>query len=175
MKKFVLFFLLFFNFIFAQTKLNQDQINNLAKCFEISSILKNNPYDVCAIMLNETSAKTHYVGDKFLKKFHRSYGIMQVRLSTAKFLINYYNLKEFKNFSDEIILSKLIFDKNFNILMANLFFKYLYNKYNHNLEKTVIAYNSGYYDPKNISYYKRFLENKLFLLKNFPNFNIKIN
>ena len=46
---------------------------------------------------------------------------------------------------------------------------YLRKKYKDDTKKVVIAYNSGYYNPNNVSYYKKFLKNK----KLFKEFEIR--
>lgn len=139
------------------------QIKTMKKCILISKIFDNDPSLVCGIMLNETAAKLHIkqgVGDRFLKPFDRSYGVMQVRFKTCKDIINKLNIKSLKKMTDENILVHLIEDDNFNLAIANMYISYLKKKYNNSLKKIVIAYNSGYYNPKNQKYWKRFLKNE---------------
>jgi hypothetical protein len=167
------FFLTFFLFypLFAYN-FNQKQIANLEECVKISSLFGNSPELVCSIMLNETAAGEslkHSVGDRFLKAFNRSYGIMQVRFKTCKFLIKKFGFKEFRNLPDEKILVYLMEDNKFNIAIANAYIALLRKKYKDDTKKVVIAYNSGYYNPNNVSYYKKFLKNK----KLFKEFEIR--
>jgi len=139
------------------------QIKTLKTCVKISKTFNNDPSLVCGILLNETAAgKTlkQGVGDRFLKPFDRSYGVMQVRFRTCKSMINRLNIKLLKKMPDEKILVHLIEDEGFNIAMANVYISYLRKKYKDSLKKVVIAYNSGYYNPKNTAYWKRFLKNR---------------
>jgi len=139
------------------------QIENLKQCIAISKLFNNNPELVCTIMLNETSAGENLkygVGDRFLRPFDRSYGVMQVRFRTCKFLINKLNIKFLKKLPDEKILVFLMEDNKFNIAIANMYISYLKKKYKGDEKKIVIAYNSGYYNHKNKKYWKRFLKNK---------------
>lgn len=134
------------------------QKSNLKICKEVSTKLGNDPHLVCAIMLNESSARLDekiYVGDRFLKPFNRSYGIMQVRFSTMKDMIKRFKLKKYLKLPDEILLSKLMFDKVFNIEIANYYIKYLSKKYRVPY-KIAVAYNSGHYTPKNRRYKRNF-------------------
>jgi hypothetical protein len=147
---------------------NAVQIENMKECIRISKIFNNPPSLVCSILLNETAAgknSNDKIGDKFLKPFNRSYGIMQVRFQTCKDMIKKFNIKELKKMPDEKILVHLIEDNKFNLTVANIFISYLRKKYNDDIKKIVIAYNSGYYNPKNKKYWKRFLKNREFYKK----------
>jgi len=164
--RFFFLLLLIFNTVYSYT-FTKEQIDNLKECVEISRLFNNSPSLVCSIMLNETAAgrkMNSNVGDRFLRPFKRSYGLMQIRLTTAEDMINRFHLDFLKKIPAEEILVYLMEDKKFNIAMANVFISYLKKKYHGNIKKIVIAYNRGHFSELGENYYRRFLENrKLFL------------
>ena len=163
MKKTILFLLFIIPVFVFSYNFKPVQIETLKKCIKISKIFNNDPSLVCSILLNETEAKANLkqgIGDRFLKPFDRSYGVMQVRFKTCKDIIKKLNIKSLKKMPDEEILVHLIEDDNFNITIANMYIAYLKKKYKFSVKKIVIAYNSGYYNPKNTQYWERFLNNK---------------
>lgn len=121
------------------------------------------PETLMAIAFNESTAGMAYpVNDLFLKPFDRSYGIMNVRFATAKFLIKmgYIDFDQ----PDEYLLIKLIQDPEFNIAVAASYLKYLFNYFQNDemvWTKAVIGFNTG---PGNAN---KFLEqNKISYLEN---------
>lgn len=78
------------------------------------------------------------IGNGFGK---RSYGVCQVKLATAQFVIKYFDLP-IQNFPEELLIARLITDRDFNLMIASHYFKYLYG-YFQNWEAAVVAYNRG--------------------------------
>jgi len=113
-----------------------------------------------AIAFSESNAGMAYpVQDMFLKPFTRSYGIMNVRLPTAKIVIaeGYVNFDQ----TDEYLLIKLIQDPEFNIAVAAGYLKLIQDKHFKNIEDIILAYNAG---PGNVKQFKK--ENKIdYLIK----------
>ena len=62
-------------------------------------------------------------------------GLMQVKLSTAEYLIDYYNLNETISETD-------LFTPNINIRFGCMYFKYLLNKFQ-NINTALASYNAG--------------------------------
>jgi ribosomal protein L2 len=81
-----------------------------------------------AICLAETSGGKVKWGDKQLLRRgikQASYGIMQVRLATARFVARKYNLIDVKLMSDTQIITKMMHDPIFNARIAVLYLVYL--------------------------------------------------
>jgi hypothetical protein len=111
------------------------------------------PETIQAICLQETLAGyLGRYGDKDKSKNLRSYGVMQLTLGTAKYIME----KHFKfNFfgSDDEIIEALVKNDTFNILLGRVYFKYLLDKFEgEHLQwsKAVLAYNVG---PGNVRKY----------------------
>lgn len=153
MNKIILMLLLITSSAFAD--LTEYQKKVLKICEKYGKLI-GYPETLMAIAFNESTAgKASPVQDMFLKPFTRSYGIMNVRLPTAKEVIKngYVNFNE----TDEYLLIKLIQDPEFNIAVAAGYLKYIKDK--HIKENSpspwtdmVIAYNAG---PGNIERFKR--------------------
>lgn len=98
-----------------------------------------------AICLAETSGGKVQWGDKqLLRKGIKkaSYGIMQVRLATARFVARKYNLLEVKLMSDTQLITKMMNDPIFNAKIAVLYLVYLSDSSKSYFE-AVSRYNGG--------------------------------
>jgi len=104
------------------------------------------PETIQAIALQESLAGAlgrH--GDKHFKDWRkRSYGIMQVRFTTAKWILH----RKFGShvYTDDVLLYNLTYNDKFNIFVARIYWQYLYNQFrDHNMRwtKAVLAYNVG--------------------------------
>lgn len=142
--------------------LDAEQRANLRLCYEITVSMGNDPDIVCPIMLVESSARLtnkSIVGDMQISPFKRSYGIMQVRFPTLKLLIRRLRLSEYRNVPDEVLLAKLMFDREFSVKAANWYISWLKKtrRYGKNYMYAV-AYNSGIYKKSNVSYKRRYLD-----------------
>ena len=145
----------------AQSLLTADQRENLRVCIRITEEMRNDPEIVCPIMLVESSAvldEKSLVGDMQLSPFKRSYGIMQVRLPTLKLIIKKLGLTKYRSVPDEILLSKLMFDKEFGIKAANWYITWLKRRGYGKKYMYAVAYNSGVYRKSNVSYKKRYMD-----------------
>ncbi len=98
-----------------------------------------------AICLAETSGGKVKWGDKQLLRKgikQASYGIMQVRLATARFVARKYNLIDVKLMSDTQIITKMMHDPIFNARIAVLYLVYLSDSSKSYFE-AVSRYNGG--------------------------------
>jgi hypothetical protein len=98
-----------------------------------------------AICLAETSGGKVRWGDKqLLRKGIKkaSYGIMQVRLATARFVAKKYNLLDVKMMSDTQLITKMMNDPIFNAKIAVLYLVYLSDSSKSYFE-AVSRYNGG--------------------------------
>ncbi len=131
MKVVVLFLLLFF---MAEAKgLDFRQILTLKTVKNVALQYPNKKGETLeetamAICLAETSGGKVKWGDKQLLRRgikQASYGIMQVRLATARFVARKYNLIDVKLMSDTQIITKMMHDPIFNARIAVLYLVYL--------------------------------------------------
>jgi hypothetical protein len=104
------------------------------------------PETLQALALQESLAgKLGRLGDKHYKDWRkRSYGVMQVRFTTAKWILH----RKFGHhiYLDGVLLHRLTYDDKFNIFVARIYWEYLYNQFRgHKLRwsKAVLAYNAG--------------------------------
>ncbi len=118
-----------------------------------------------AICLTETSGGKLNFGDKqLLKKGIKkaSYGIMQVRLGTARFVAKSFNLIHMQKMSDLALIKKMMHDNLFNAKIGVLYIVWCSNNSKSYFE-TVSRYNGGksnqpYYDrvQKNLKIVKKY-------------------
>ncbi len=102
-------------------------------------------YTAMAICLTETSGGKLNFGDKQLLKRgikKASYGIMQVRLGTARFVAKKFNLVEVHNMSDLELIKNMMNNNLFNIKIAVLYIVWCSNNSKSYFE-TVSRYNGG--------------------------------
>jgi soluble lytic murein transglycosylase len=100
------------------------------------------PKTVKGVLMQETLAgKLGRIGDD-----GRSFGVMQVQLATAKFMIK----KKLFNFygTDKQLAQALRYDDDFNIMVGSRYIKYLIGYYHGDIKKAVLAYNVG---PGNVN------------------------
>ncbi len=98
-----------------------------------------------AVCLAETSGGKVKWGDKQLLRRgikKASYGIMQVRLATARFVAKRYNLIDVKRMSDTQLITKMMHDPIFNAKIAVLYLVYLSDTSSSYFE-AVSRYNGG--------------------------------
>ena len=98
-----------------------------------------------AICLAETSGGKVKWGDKQLLRKgikQASYGIMQVRLATARFVARKYNLIDVKLMSDTQLITQMMHDPIFNARIAVLYLVYLSDSSKSYFE-AVSRYNGG--------------------------------
>ena len=111
------------------------------------------PETIQSILLQETQAGAYgdRIGDINLPIGKRSYGVMQVKVATARKVLKKYPKlvekyfpvrKELKRVRDEEIIIKLIQDDEFNIRLASLNFL-MHRKASKNWAQAVVAYNTG--------------------------------
>ncbi len=102
-------------------------------------------YTAMAICLAETDGGKVNWGDKQLLRKgikQASYGIMQVRLQTARFVARRYNLIDVIRMSDTELISKMMHNILFNAKLAVLYLVYLSDTSKSYFE-TVSRYNGG--------------------------------
>lgn len=117
-----------------------------------------------AICMTETSGGKLNFGDKqLLKKGIKkaSYGIMQVRLETAKFVAKSFKLSNVQNMSDLELIKKMMHDDLFNAKIGVLYIVWCSNNSKSYFE-TVSRYNGG---RSNQPYYNRVQKNLKLLKK----------
>jgi hypothetical protein len=98
-----------------------------------------------AICLAETNGGKVNWGDKQLLRKgikQASYGIMQVRLQTARFVAKKYNLLDIKMMNDTQLITKMMHDSVFNARIAVLYLVYLSDTSKSYFE-AVSRYNGG--------------------------------
>lgn len=98
-----------------------------------------------AICLAETNGGKVKWGDKQLLRRgikKASYGIMQVRLATARFVARRYNLLDVKMMGDAELITKMMHDPIFNAKIAVLYLVYLSDTSSSYFE-AVSRYNGG--------------------------------
>ncbi len=100
-----------------------EQIIESANKFDIDAGI------IASVINVESSYRTNAKSNK------DAIGLMQIKYSTAEYLIDYYKL-------DIAITEKDLYDANINIYLGCLYIKYLNNKFN-NIWTTLIAYNAG--------------------------------
>jgi len=104
------------------------------------------PETIQAIALQESLAgHIGRHGDIHFKDWKkRSYGVMQVRFTTAKWILH----RKFGShiYTDAGLLHNLTYNDKFNIFVARIYWQYLYNQFRgHDMRwtKSVLAYNAG--------------------------------
>jgi hypothetical protein len=163
------FFLLLTLFIYEIDALDFKQILILKTVKNIASHYpdkKGRTFEdtAMAICLTETSGGKLNFGDKQLlnkgiKK--ASYGIMQVRLETARFVAKSFKLVKVQNLSDLELIKKMMHDDLFNAKIGVLYIVWCSNNSKSYFE-TVSRYNGG---KSNQPYYDRVQKNLKLLKK----------
>jgi len=111
------------------------------------------PETIQSLLLQETRAGAYgdRIGDTNLPIGKRSYGVMQMKVATARKVLrkhpalvpNYFpNRKTYKRIRDEEIIIKLIQDDEFNIRLATLNFE-IHRRLSNSWALSVVAYNTG--------------------------------
>ncbi len=118
-----------------------------------------------AICLAETRAGKANYGDKqLLKKGLKkgSYGVMQVRLQTARFVAKAFHITEIQEMSDVTLITKMMHNSAFNAKIATLYVVWL-SEHSQNYFEMVSRYNGGkinypYFNKikRNLSYLKHY-------------------
>ncbi len=99
-----------------------------------------------AICMAETYGGKVKWGDKQLLKSgikKASYGVMQVRLQTARFVAKAYNLYDVKLMSDTQLITKMMHQSAFNAKIAVLYLVWLHD-HSHSYFEAVSRYNGGH-------------------------------
>ncbi len=132
------------------------------------------PETIQSLLLQETLAGAYgdRIGDTNLPIGFRSYGVMQMKVGTARKVLrkysalvpNYFpNRKTYKRLRDEEIIIKLIQDDEFNIRLASLNFT-MHRKRSKSWAQAVVGYNTGQgaanriTEPKKHKYYTKILK-----------------
>jgi hypothetical protein len=116
-----------------------------------------------AICMVESDCGRINFGDKQLLKKglkRASYGVMQVQLQTAKFVIKHYNLME-RLLSDVELIEKMMKDSAFNAKISVLYIVWL-SEHSKSYFEMVSRYNGG---KVNHPYYNKVKKQKAFLSK----------
>ena len=98
-----------------------------------------------AICMVETSGGEIQYGDRQLLKNgikKGSYGIMQVRLETARFVAKNFALWDVKEMSDVALIKKMMHENTFNIKIATLYIVWL-SEHSNSYFEMVSRYNGG--------------------------------
>jgi len=98
-----------------------------------------------AICMVESGCGKRNFGDKHLLKRgikKASYGIMQVRLQTARFVSKVYSLYDVKMMSDADLIDRMMNDNAFNIKIAVLYLRWL-SDHSGSYFEMVSRYNGG--------------------------------
>lgn len=123
------------------------------------------PETIQSLLLQETRAGAYgdRIGDLNLPTGKRSYGVMQIKVATARKVLNNYKKlvpkyfpkrKTYKRLRDEEIIVELIRNDEFNIRLAALNFA-LHRERSKNWSHAVVAYNTGQRGANAIVEHKR--------------------
>ncbi len=164
------FFIIFFIFVSQALALDFRQILTLKTVKNIALEYPDNKGrtfedTAMAICMTETSGGKLNFGDKqLLKKGIKkaSYGIMQVRLGTARFVAKKFKLSEVDKMSDLELIKKMMHDNLFNAKIGVLYIVWCSNNSKSYFE-TVSRYNGG---KVNHRYFNKVQEN-LKLIKKY--------
>jgi len=96
-----------------------------------------------AIVYVESGNGRFLIGDRNRQWKYQSYGVMQVKLSTARFVAGYFKLNWVNDLSDEQLKDRLLNDNLFNVTIGTLYLKYLMKATGGDVVKAVRAYNRG--------------------------------
>lgn len=131
--------------------LDQDQQRILSMAYAIGERV-GYPRLVQAIAMQETLAGSYGdgVGDKMNPVGKRSYGIMQVKVTTTRFVLrhfpeikeNYFPGQHPHQIAEENIIALLLKDDNANIVIGAVNF-YIMTLYTDSIEQALVAYNGG--------------------------------
>ena len=103
------------------------------------------PDTIQGILLRETNGG-RYRGSSQAARSNQCYGVMQIRLDTAKFVLeNIWRVPKSDRLSDSQLRQKIRNDDAFNVKIATSYFKYLLslNPGPEQWEKAVLSYNTG--------------------------------
>lgn len=181
-----LIFLLFLSFS-SLFSLSQQQIDIIISSYNIGKNIKaiNNEtfgLTTAAIALTETSAgKDSLIGDKHIsdKLNKQSLGIFQIRVPTAKFLINKNTLikKHYNHLikNEKLLINLLLTNKEFSAFLAGNYIKLNYDKalkrnYKNPYFYAVSKYNGG---TRNFKYYNKVIKNIKIVKKILKDNNVK--
>ncbi len=123
------------------------------------------PETIQSLLLQETMAGAYgdRIGDTNLRIGKRSYGVMQMKVATAKKVLKKYpkliakyfpTRKTLKRVRDEELIIRLIQDDEFNIRLAALNFD-IHRKRSKSWAQAVVAYNTGQGTANKIKYPKK--------------------
>jgi hypothetical protein len=155
------------------TRFSSQQRNLLTLAYHIGGEVEF-PETVQALLMQETLAGKlgNRIGDTVLPPLRRSYGVTQVKVQTARHVMQLFPeiIPQYfpghtteSNLRDEEIIIKLITDDVFAIRTAALFFSYL-RRNTDSWARAVVAYNQGLsrarqiQDPTNHPYYLKVVE-----------------
>ena len=119
-------------------------------------------HTMMAICMAETSGGTVNYGDKQLFKKgikKASYGVMQVRLATARFVAKSFKLEHIKAMSDVELITKMMHESTFNTKIATLYIVWL-SEHSKSYFEMVSRYNGG---KVNHPYFNKITKFKAFL------------
>jgi len=134
------------------TKYTSEQTHLMTTAFHVGKEV-GFPETIQSLLLQETRAGAYgdRIGDLNLPTGKRSYGVMQIKVATARKVLNNYKKlvpeyfptrKTYKRLRDEEIIVELIKNDEFNIRLAALNFA-LHRKRSKNWSHAVVAYNTG--------------------------------
>ena len=110
-----------------------------------------------AICKTETTLGKQLIGDMDKNVLEASLGIMQVRISTVRFVSRVYDELGFlSELSDRQLVNRLIIDHKLNAKIAAYYFKWCFERYG-SYFKAISSYNGGL---KNTPYYNRVMKNR---------------
>ena len=141
---------------------------------DIANVFDIKPEIVYGIIMQESNFNLWAVRYEPAKQ-ECSYGLMQLMLSTARWLLNkflrnvYYfsdhdhlleQIRKFQDkfLGDEMVKGSTLFDPQINIFLGCLYLWRQLKRYNWNYEKAISAYNAGSYTPNNSRYVKNVLQ-----------------
>jgi len=105
------------------------------------------PETIQALLLRETNG-SRYRGPAKAAQNDQCYGVMQIKLNTAKFVLTkIWGLPKSDILPDHRLRQKIHNDDVFNIKIATSYFKYLLSRYSGaaQWDKAVLSYNTGSY------------------------------
>ncbi len=125
------------------------------------------PETIQAIVLQESLAGGfgYKVGDANLRVGKRSYGVAQVKVATARFVLNnyhelkdqYYGARKLRSVHDEEIIVLLMTDDEACMVIASRNFELMLKNAKGQWAKAVAAYNQGWGGQKKIQNHRKFI------------------
>lgn len=155
-----------------ELELSTEQQENIKIAYKIGeSIVANDGttfgLTLAAVMGQESSYGINLYNTKVFNRIKSSLGAFQIHIPTARYIIEMYELHEYKHYNDKQLAYKLSHDIVFSAKLAGLYMKKNYNdalKFHKNPWRGAVSkYNGGWYNHN----YINSLQDNIKLVKNY--------